>query len=124
MGSGTAWEVLLMTTDVGGSSLRRRFVLVSIGAVLVTALALGTFGPGSSDASSHREAPLISADPQVDNTDVYAFVSPDDPDTVTLVSNFVPFEEPAGGPNFYPFAAKKSGRYNIKVDNDHDARST
>jgi Domain of unknown function (DUF4331) len=112
-----------MSTDVGGSSLRRRFVLVAIGAILVTALALGTFGPGSSDASSHREAPLISADPQVDNTDVYAFVSPDDPDTVTLISNFVPFEEPAGGPNFYPFASKKSGRYNIKVDNDHDARS-
>jgi hypothetical protein len=59
----------------------------------------------------------------VDNTDVYAFVSPDDPEMVTLVSNFVPFEEPAGGPNFYPFAPKKSGRYSIKVDNDHDARS-
>ena len=112
-----------MTTDVGGSSLRGRFTGVAIGAILITALALGSFGPGSSDASSHREAPLISADPQVDNTDVYAFVSPDEPDTVTLVSNFVPFEEPAGGPNFYPFAAKKSGRYSIKVDNDHDARS-
>jgi len=112
-----------MTTDVVGTSLRRRFVLVALAAILVAGLALGTFGPGSSDASSHREAPLISADPQVDNTDVYAFRSPDDPDTVTLISNFVPFEEPAGGPNFYPFAGKKSGRYTIKVDNDHDAKA-
>ncbi len=112
-----------MTTDVVGSSVRRRFVLAVIAAILVAGLALGTLGPGSSDASSHREAPLISADPQVDNTDVYAFVSPDAPDTVTLISNFVPFEEPAGGPNFYPFAAQKSGRYFINIDNDHDARA-
>ncbi|MGH2750955.1 MAG: DUF4331 domain-containing protein [Actinomycetota bacterium] len=111
-----------MTTDVVGSSPRRRFALVASAALLIAGLALGNFAPGSSDASSHREAPLISADPQVDNTDTYAFVSPDAPDTVTLISNFIPFEEPAGGPNFYPFAGQKSGRYSIKVDNDHDAR--
>jgi hypothetical protein len=56
-----------------------------------------------SKASSHREAPLISGDPQADTTDVYAFVSPDAPDTVTLISSWSPFEDPQGGPNFYKF---------------------
>src|SRR4029079_17814348 len=54
-------------------------------------------------ASSHREAPLISNDPQADNTDVYAFMAPDNPDLVTFVASFIPFEDPAGGPNFYRF---------------------
>ena len=72
-----------------------------------------------SSASSHREAPLIASDPQADNTDVYAFVSPDKPDTVTLIANWIPFEEPAGGPNFYPFATNTA--YNIKVDSNGDA---
>jgi hypothetical protein len=53
--------------------------------------------------SSHREAPEISKDPVADNTDVYAFVSPDDPDTVTIIANFIPFQNPQGGPNFYEF---------------------
>ncbi len=48
-------------------------------------------------ASSHREAPLTSGDPKVDATDLYAFVSPDKKDTVTLIANYIPFEEPAGG---------------------------
>ena len=75
--------------------------------VATMALAVGMFaglGPGPSSASSHREAPLVSADPQIDNTDLYAFVSPDNPRTVTILSNWIPFEEPAGGPNFYPWA--------------------
>ena len=71
--------------------------------------------------SSHREAPLIAADPQVDNTDLYAFVSPDEPDTVTLVANWIPFEEPNGGPNFYPFAT--DARYDINIDNNGDAQA-
>src|SRR5580658_1453164 len=54
--------------------------------------------------SSHREAPEISKDPSADNTDVYAFVSPDAPNTVTLIANFLPFELPYGGPNFNEFA--------------------
>ncbi len=66
--------------------------------------------------SSHREAPAISEDPAADNTDVYAFVSPDDPDMVTLIANFVPFEDPAGGPNFFVFG--DSVFYQIHVDND------
>ena len=53
--------------------------------------------------SSHREAPEISKDPVADNTDVYAFVSPDEPDTVTIIANFIPFQNPYGGPNFYEF---------------------
>jgi hypothetical protein len=76
-------------------------------------------GPTGTSASSHREAPLIAGDPRADNTDLYAFVSPDAPDTVTMIANWIPFEEPNGGPNFYPFA--DDTRYNIKVDNDGDA---
>ena len=71
-------------------------------------------------ASSHREAPLISQDPAADNTDLYAFVSPDRPDTVTIVANYIPLESPAGGPNFPAF--DDSVRYEIHIDNDGDAR--
>ena len=83
-------------------------------------LAVPLLGPGAGNASSHREAPLTAADPQVDNTDLYAFVSPDKDSTVTLVSNWIPFEEPAGGPNFYAFA--EGVRYDINISNDADAR--
>jgi hypothetical protein len=68
--------------------------------------------------SSHREAPEISKDPVADNADVYAFVSPDRPDTVTLISNFVPLQNPAGGPNFYEFG--DDVLYSIYIDNDCD----
>ena len=80
----------------------------------------GALAPGSSSASSHREAPLTAANPLIDNTDTYAFVSPDKPDTTTLIANWIPFEDPSGGPNFYPFGAD-GYRYNIKVDNNGDA---
>src|SRR5687767_4551743 len=53
--------------------------------------------------SSHREAPEISKDPVADNTDVYAFVSPERPKSVTLIANFIPLQKPDGGPNFYEF---------------------
>ena len=76
-------------------------------------------GPFGAGASSHREAPLIAGDPRADNTDVYAFVSPDKPDNVTLIANWIPFQEPNGGPNFYSFA--DDARYNIHIDNDGDA---
>lgn len=71
--------------------------------------------------SSHREAPEISKDPAADNTDVYAFVSPDDPDKVTLIANFIPFQNPYGGPNFYEFAEDVT--YDIHVSNDQTARA-
>jgi hypothetical protein len=71
--------------------------------------------------SSHREAPEIAKDPVADSTDVYAFVSPDRPDTVTLIANYIPLEGPAGGPNFYAFGDEVL--YEIHVDNNHDARA-
>src|SRR5579883_3665710 len=71
--------------------------------------------------SSHREAPDISKDPVADNTDVYAFVSPDRPNTVTIIANYVPLEGPAGGPNFYEFG--DDVLYEINVDNDGDAKA-
>jgi len=94
--------------------------LAAVGAT-VTALALVTAlaATGPSVASSHREAPLISEDPVADNTDTYVFVSPDRPDTVTFVANWIPLEEPAGGPNFNKFG--DDVKYTINVDNDGDA---
>jgi hypothetical protein len=92
--------------------------------VAAASLALGTglfagLGPAPGGASSHREAPLISQDPSVDNTDVYAFVSPKDSSKVTLISSWIPFEEPAGGPNFYLF--DENARYDLRIDNDGDS---
>src|SRR5450432_2662009 len=68
--------------------------------------------------SSHREAPGISKDPVADNTDTYAFVSPDAPDSVTIISNYLPLEAPFGGPNFFEFG--DDVRYEIHIDNDAD----
>ncbi len=68
--------------------------------------------------SSHREAPEISKDPVADSTDVYAFVSPDHPDHVTLIANYVPLQAPDGGPNFYEFG--DDVLYAINIDNDGD----
>ena len=99
--------------------LRTPGVVAVVALVLVGAL-VATFAPEFGEASSHREAPLTAAQPQIDNTDVYAFVSPDDPNTVTFISNWIPFEEPAGGPNFYPFGT--GVRYDIRIDSDGDAR--
>jgi hypothetical protein len=67
-------------------------------------------------ASSHREAPLISNDPLADNVDVYAFRSPDNPDMVTLIATYIPFQLPQGAPNYYTFG--ENIRYEIHVDND------
>ena len=69
--------------------------------------------------SSHREAPEISKDPVADSTDLYAFVSPDRPDTVTLIANYLPLEGPDGGPNFYEFG-DQDVLYAINIDNDGD----
>lgn len=70
----------------------------------------------NAEASSHREAPLIANDPLADNTDVYAFRSPDDPNTITIIANYIPAELPHGGPNYYTFG--ENIRYEIHIDND------
>ncbi len=67
-------------------------------------------------ASSHREAPLIANDPLADNTDLYAFRSPDNPNTITIIANYIPGELPFGGPNYYTFG--ENIRYEIHIDND------
>ncbi len=95
---------------------RSRKVKATLGSFLLLALVVSSvpvFG------SSHREAPLITSDPKADATDMYAFVSPDNSSTVTLIANYVPFQEPNGGPNFYPF--DDSVLYEIKVDHNADA---
>ena len=71
--------------------------------------------------SSHREAPEMCKDPAADSTDLYAFVSPDKPDTVTLIANYVPLQQPSGGPNFFEFG--DDVLYEIHIDNDGDGRA-
>lgn len=67
-------------------------------------------------ASSHREAPFIANDPLADNTDLYVFRSPDDPNTITIIANYIPVELPFGGPNYHTFG--EHIRYEIHIDND------
>lgn len=84
---------------------------------ILTALLLCTTAFAiSASASSHREAPLISNDPLADNTDLYAFRSPADSSKIILIANYIPFEHPAGGPNWYTFG--ENIRYEIHVDNN------
>ena len=97
----------------------KKAVLGGVAALAAMALIAGALGPVGSSASSHREAPLTAADPQIDQTDLYAFTSPDNPSSVTFVSSWIPFEEPAGGPNFYTFS--DGVRYDINISNDGDA---
>jgi hypothetical protein len=97
----------------------RKVMLAGLAGLTSLSLGLAAFAPQLTRASSHREAPLTAADPQIDGTDLYAFVSPDNAGTVTFVSNWIPFEEPAGGPNFYSFA--QGVRYDVNISNDGDA---
>jgi hypothetical protein len=99
----------------------RRVVGAAAAVGVVFAGSIAGLGPSSSVASSHREAPLIASDPAADNTDLYAFVSPERPGYVTFIANWIPFEEPNGGPNFYPFATDAA--YNINIDSDGDAKA-
>ena len=102
--------------------MRKGITVVAVAGLLGGAALVGaaTLGPGSGAASSHREAPLIAEDPSADLTDVYAFRSPDKPNTVTILANAIPGEDPAAGPNWYTFSP--NARYNLKIDTTGDAR--
>jgi hypothetical protein len=89
-------------------------------AALAAALAAGALAVTLGIGSSHREAPLSALDPTADNTDVYAFKAPDAPNSLTVVANWIPFEDPAGGPNFYRLDDRAT--YFINVDNTGDGR--
>jgi hypothetical protein len=97
--------------------MRRSSVL---GAAAVAALAAGTLAVTEGIGSSHREAPSILTDPTADNTDLYAFTAPDAPGKLTIVSNWIPFEDPSGGPYFGKLDPK--ARYYVKIDNTGDGR--
>ena len=101
--------------------MRRGIIALGAVGLLTAAAAVGaaTLGPGNGTASSHREAPLIAEDPSADLTDLYAFRSPDKPNTVTILANVIPGEDPAAGPNWYTFSP--NARYNLKIDTNGDA---
>jgi hypothetical protein len=94
--------------------------VLAAAALAALAAALTGSGPDAGTASSHREAPLISEDPSADNTDLYAFRSPDRPNTVSIIANWIPAEDPAAGPNWYTFSP--SAKYKINIDRTGDAR--
>ncbi len=102
--------------------MRRLRIVAALGLITFSLLAAGIL-PTQIDrpvmASSHREAPSTSVDPMADGTDVYAFVDPTDPTRVNLIANFIPFQLPNGGPNFYRF--DDNILYEIKIDNNGDA---
>ncbi|MCW3078481.1 MAG: hypothetical protein JWO32_3090, partial [Bacteroidetes bacterium] len=95
--------------------------VLGISCVVATAITLYTLDSQKSplQASSHREAPLISTDPLADNTDLYAFRSPDDTNKVTIIANYIPFELPQGGPNYASFGTNV--RYEIHIENNGTA---
>ena len=100
--------------------MRKSIAIAGVAAAITTAAfgAAVMLGPGDGTASSHREAPLIAEDPSADLTDVYAFRSPDKPNTVTIMANVIPGEDPAAGPNWYTFSP--NARYSLKIDTTGD----
>src|SRR6476469_1815338 len=87
--------------------LNKRGLLLLLGTLMLCNLLM---------ASSHREAPLIADDPLADNTDVYAFRSPDHPDKICIIANYIPGQLPFGGPNYYHFG--ENILYEIHIDNN------
>src|SRR3954451_25005737 len=102
------------TTPLEGDVMRRLAILAAVLLAAAIAVPLG-FG------SSHREAPNTSMDPTADDTDVYAFSANDAPGALTVVANWIPFEDPAGGPNFYRFDDR--AHYYVNVDNTGDGKA-
>ena len=100
--------------------MRKVLTVITLGLVIFSLLAIG---PAQLEqpvqASSHREAPSTSVDPNADATDVYAFVDPFDSTRVNLIMNFIPFQLPQGGPNFYRF--DDNVKYVMRIDNNGDA---
>lgn len=92
-----------------------------LGAALLLTMAAVGFQPQAADASSHREAPLISEDPAADNTDLWAFTSPENNGTVTIIAGYIGLEEPGGGPNWMNFS--DDVLYEIKIDNNGDGNA-
>src|SRR5246127_5987899 len=106
-----------------GGHVKKKLIFALLAAAALTAVGLAAAhsgGTGAATASSHREAPLISEDPTADKTDLYAFVSPDKPSTATIISNWIPGEDPAAGPNYYPFSP--TARYDIYADTNGDGK--
>ncbi len=95
---------------------RSRLVVAALVAAVAAGLLVATLGSGS----SHREAPAISLDPTGDNTDVYAFTAKDAPHSITVVANWIPLEDPAGGPNFFRF--DDNADYYINIDNTGEGK--
>src|ERR671937_140672 len=107
----------------GAREMRKGLLLVlAFGAAALVVAAAVARGPAptAGTASSHREAPVIGGDPTANNTDLYPFVPPDKPVTATIVSNWIPGEDPAAGPNWYTFSP--SARYDIYVDKNGDGK--
>jgi uncharacterized protein DUF4331 len=103
--------------------VKTKLIVALVAAAALAAIGLAAAhggGTGAATASSHREAPLISQDPTADNTDLYAFVSPDKPSTATIISNWIPGEDPAAGPNYYTFSP--TARYDIYADTNGDGK--
>jgi hypothetical protein len=96
-------------------SIKIIFTGVSLCAIALAFL-VGDAKKARVEASSHREAPLIANDALADNTDLYAFRSPDDTNTITIIANYIPFELPQGGPNYASFGSNI--RYEIHIKNN------
>src|SRR5438132_8535057 len=99
---------------------QKKLSLVSLFIALIAVGAFFAYQSIDVNASSHREAPLISQDPVADNTDLYAFRDPVDANMVDIVANYIGLEQPAGGPNWAKFG--DDVRYDIHIDNNGDAK--
>jgi len=104
----------MKTSTVGLRLTTHRALLTS------AAVAAAIAGSGVALASSHREAPFLAGQPQVDATDLYMFRSYESgrQDYVTILANYIPFQDPQGGPNFYQF--NPDALYEIHIDNNGD----
>jgi hypothetical protein len=99
---------------------KKATIAIGLVVAMLTPLLAGLFAP-LVGASSHREAPLIANDPAADGTDFYMFRSPDKPDSVTLLANYIPLQARYGGPNFHHPADEVL--YSVKIDNNGDAEA-